>query len=246
MSNLPSTETVFIETHDNPLTDRVDDRYGRVVNSASVTEDKLIERVIESGTDLKAVTIKAAYDLLKKEALKAVKQGSIVSFGLGYISLDVEGTFFGDVNQWNPDEHRLLPHLTASKDLREALRTTPVRVLGKAPDGNVIASVQDVVTDKVNETLTINGIAIIKGTKIKIAGTKPGVGLKLINQDTGAVYEVATTSIGVNDPKRVLFTVPMDVMPGGYIVSIVSQYTGSGRLLSNPRTTTFNQVLTVS
>ena len=49
MSELTTTVAVIVELSDNPLTDRKDDYYGRVVNTASVDPDTLIARAISSG-----------------------------------------------------------------------------------------------------------------------------------------------------------------------------------------------------
>jgi hypothetical protein len=246
MPNLSSTETILVETYDNHLTDRSDDRYGRVVHIASVTEDELIARTVEEGTDLKSETIKAAYNLLKRVALKAVCRGEIVNFGLGYTTLDVEGSFIGDAPQWDGKTNRLTARITASKELREALKATPVRVLGKAQEGNVINAVTDVATGKANEVLTPGGMANIKGNKIKIAGDSPDIGLFLTNQDTAEAVAVPMTAIGANDPSKIAFVIPATLVAGNYLLSIVTQYTGSsGRFLNEPRTITLNYVLAV-
>lgn len=246
MANLTSTDAVIVELFDNPLTERPDDRYGRVINIASINEDTLIDRAIEGGFNGNAASMKATYQAVKQEALKAIVRGEIVSFGLGHAVLDVEGAFIGDAPYWNPDVNKLVSSIVPSKELREILKKTPVKVIGLAPDQAVIASLTDVVSGKVNEKLTPGGMANIKGSRIKIEGDKPTVGLFLNNQDTQEDIQVPATAIGLNDPSKIMFVIPPDLAAGNYRLSVVTQFGGnSKRLLNEPRTITFNQLLAV-
>jgi hypothetical protein len=246
MSNLTTTDAIIVELFDNPLTERTDDRYGRVINLASINEDTLIERAIANGFNGNAASMKAAQQALKQEAVKAVVRGEIVNFGLGHVVLDVEGSFVGDAPQWDPAIHKLAATITVSKELRETLKKTPVHVIGMAPDRAVIAAVTDVASGKVNEVLTPGGMAGIKGARIRIAGDKPGVGLFLTEQDSQVVIQIPDTAIGVNDPSKVMFVIPADLAAGSYLVSIVTQFSGNTKLpLNEPRTIAFNHLLTV-
>jgi multidrug efflux pump subunit AcrA (membrane-fusion protein) len=246
MANLTSTDAVIIELFDNPLTERTDDRYGRVVNVASVNEDTLIERAIANGFNGNAASMKATYQALKQEALKAIVRGEIVHFGLGYLVLDVEGVFLGDVPVWNPEKHKLVASITATKELHETLKATPVKILGMAPDRAAIAQVTDVVSGKTNEVLTPGGMVNVKGSRIRIEGDEPTVGLFLTNQDTQEVIQIPVTSIGMNDPSKVMFVAPTGLAAGSYLMSIVTQSSGNSKILLNkPRTITFIQILTV-
>jgi hypothetical protein len=120
-----------------------------------------------------------------------------------------------------------------------------VEVLGMAQVANVINSVTDVFTGQENVCLTRGGMAHVTGSKIKIVGTNPEVGLKLRYLSDDTVLTIPETSIGVNDPSRVSFVVPSDLQPGDYRLSIVTQHSGGGTELKNPRTVTLDIDLTV-
>jgi hypothetical protein len=85
----------------------------------------------------------------------------------------------------------------------------------------------------------------IKGQRIKIAGAKEGVGLKVTNQDSGEVFEIPMTSIGTNDPSKISFVVPAALPAGSYTLSIVTQFIGGGALRKEPKTIVFNYILSV-
>lgn len=245
MSALSSKDMVLVELCENKLTGRPDDFYGRVVNRASVTEEKLIERVVNRGADISAITLRASYDLLKKEALNALVSGDIIDFGLGHISLRVEGVFIGGNAGWDPEKQKLTARITPSKKLRETLKQTPVQIFGKAPDAHGINSITDITTGQINRLLTRGGIARLAGRMIKIAGDRPGVGLWLTNLATGEKNLVPPSAIGINLPSKLYFTTPDALLSGDYNLSIVTQFT-PGRLLTVPCTIPTSYVLAVN
>jgi hypothetical protein len=246
MANLTQTDAVVIELFDNPLTENENDCYGRVVNIASINADTLIERAIANGFNGNADSMKAAYNALKHEATKAIVRGEIVNFGLGHVVLDVEGVFVKGATAWNPEAHKLIATITTAKELRDTLKTTPVIVTGMAPDHAAIVQVADVASGKKNEVITPGGMVNIKGTRIKIAGEKSGVGLFLTNQDSATAVQIPASAIGLNDPSKIMFVAPTNLPEGNCLMSIVTQFSGnSGRNLNDPRTITFNTLLTV-
>jgi hypothetical protein len=245
MSDLKNVDAVIIELHDNPLTERTDDRYGRIVNIASVDTDTLIARALSSGFNGNAASMKATLSAVEAEAIKAVARGEIVNYGLGHVSVDVEGAFIGDAPSWDPAIHHLVARVTPSKPLRQALKSTPVRIRGMAPDSSVISKVTDVATGKVNALLTPGGMANLQGTRIKIVGDAENTGLWLTNQDTQEKIKVPITAIGINDPKWISFVVPLSIPSGSYMLSIATQFAGGGKNLKEPRTIVLNAVLAV-
>ena len=238
-------EKVYVELYDAPITQRKDDRTGRVLSTGSASVDDLINDSVARGTDISPITLRASYELLKGAALKRVLRGQRVDFGLGVFHTEVSGLFIGDAAKWDSSKNHLIARTSPSKELREALKHVDVEVLGMAQTPNMITSVADVVTGQENVCLTRNGMAHIHGTHIKIAGSDPSTGLKLRLLPDGAATDVPATSIGINDPSRVSFVVPGDLSAGEYELSIVTQYTGSRAELKTPRTITLAYPLTV-
>jgi hypothetical protein len=226
---------VYVELYDAPLTPRKDDRMGRVLSNGSATIDDLIADAVERGTDISPVILRASYDLLKTSALRRVLRMQRVEFGLGTNYVESTGIFIGDADKWDSSRNRLVSRFLSSKELRETLKSADVEVLGMAKVPNMISSVEDVVTGEVNVCLTRGGMAHIYGSKIKISGADPAVGLKL-RLSNGDIRDIPATAIGINDPSRVSFVVPAELVPDEYTLSIVTQYTGSGTELKHPRT----------
>lgn len=236
---------VMVELYDLSLTERKDDRFGRVVTSKSLNEDDLIKIVAARRTDISPTTIKASLDLLKQAAIDEICNGASVHFGLAHLGLKVNGVFMGDNAGWDNAKHSLAVNITPNARLREAVQATTVNVRGMAVTGNIINQVTDVSSGEVNGTLTPGGGVNVLGTRIRVEGDKPGVGLKLINTETQAETAIPTTSILVNDPSKLTFIVPATLEKGDYQLSITTQFSSSGTQLKEPRTYTFEYVLTV-
>jgi hypothetical protein len=241
-----SKNKVYIELYDAPLTQRKDDRVGRVLSNGTVTVEDLIKDAIERGTDISPEILRAAHNLLKSCALNRIGRSQRVEFGLGIHYTEPVGVFIGDGAKWNPDVNQIVAHILPSKELRATLKSLDVEVLGMAQIPNIINYVTDVFTGQNNICLTRGGMAHIMGNKIKIAGTSPDTGLKLRQLSNDQVWVIPETSIGINDPSRVTFVIPNDLPADDYQLSIVTQYSGGGVELKNPRTLTLDYNLTVA
>ena len=114
-----------------------------------------------------------------------------------------------------------------------------------AYSGTVINSVFDVTSGEENGKLTPGGGANISGTKIRVEGDKPGIGLKLIHVGTAVETEIPATSILLNDPSKIMFIVPAALAPGDYRIVLTTQFSGTKQLLKEPRVYEFEYMLNV-
>jgi hypothetical protein len=236
--------SVAVELYDLTLTERKDDRYGRVVTSKSLNEDDLIHLAVSRRTDLNASTLRASLDILKELATEQLANGASVYFGLGYFNLLVNGVFVGDHAKWDPTLHSLRVKATPSIEVRNVVKNIHVDVRGMAQSGIVINSVVDVSSGEENTRLTPGGGVNLAGIKIRIAGDNPDNGIMLIEHN-GTVTLIPPTSILVNEPSKVSFIVPAYLPAGDYTLRLTTQYSHGTELLKEPRTYQFDYVLVV-
>lgn len=242
-----STEknSVIVELYDNVLTERKDDRFGRVVTTKSLNEDDLIKIAVARRTDLSETTLRASMEILRKIAIEQIANGASVKFGLAFFSLGVKGVFIGDNAKWNPSQHNLWVNTVSSSELREVIRTCSVDVRGMAQIGIAINCITDVTTGEENSRLTPGGGVNIIGSKIKIEGTDPNIGINLINLNTNEIISIPMTSILVNDPSKISFIVPASIPNGDYKLSLCTQFAPTSKNLKEARTQIFEYVLNV-
>ena len=237
--------SVVVELYDLTLTDRKDDRFGRVVTSKSLTEDDLIAKAVSQRTDLNPATLKASMQILTDVAIGEIANGASVRFGLGYFNLTVNGVFIGDNAKWDASQHVLAINAAPVAELRDAVKASLVDVRGMAASGIAINSLTDVTSGKVNSQLTPGGGVNLTGSYIRIEGDAPEVGLSLTNMQTSEVVAIAKTAIPVNDPSKVTFVVPATLVPGDYKLTICTQFSKSGKPLKEARSYTFDYALNV-
>lgn len=233
---------VIVELYDLSITERKDDRFGRVVTNKSLSENDIINIAVARRTDLSPTTLRASMDILKDVAKEQIANGASVAFGLGYFNLAVNGTFYGDNAKWD-NSKSLSVRVTPTSELRAMVNASTVDVRGMAKVGAVINTVSDVTTGEVNSRLTPGGAVNLTGVKIKIAGEDPTIGITLVNQGTSESTHIAPNAIAVNEPSKVTFVVPSGLAPGDYKLSLTTQFSSSAQLLNEPRTFTFDYVL---
>lgn len=238
--------SVFVELYDLTITERKDDRFGRVVTTKSLNEDDLIAKAIEQRTDLSASTLRSSLEILSKVAINEIVNGASVRFGLAYFNLGVSGVFIGDNARWDSSQHSLWVKATPIVDLREAVANCSVDVRGMAAVGIALNSLIDVTSGEENSRLTPGGGVNLTGTKIKIDGDSPDNGLRLVNQNTQEIVLVAKTAILINDPSKITFIVPSDLPAGDYKLSISTQFTATHTKTKDVRTYVHDYILNVT
>jgi hypothetical protein len=186
--------------------------------------------------------MRAVYDILKEIALEEVCNAKHVEFGLTYNSLVVDGVFIGDHPAWNHLKNHLILNSTATADVRDALKSIEVEVLGMASSGIYINTLTDVASGEINARITPGGGVKLTGSKIKVAGNAEGVGIHLTEINTETVTDIPINSIIDNEPSKIIFIVPADLPAGDYKLSITTQFSANV-LLKEPRTYIFGYVL---
>lgn len=238
--------SVIVELHDLVLTERKDDRFGRVVTTRSLNEDDLVKLAVSRRTDLSSTTLKASLEILKQIAIEQISNGASVRFGLGFFNLTVSGVFIGDNARWDPTIHSLNVNSTPVAELREAVRATSVDVRGMASASLAINSLYDVTSGEENKRLTPGGGVNLNGNKIRIDGDAKGIGISLINQGTNEAVVIPMNAILSNEPSKISFVAPAELPAGDYKLSITTQFSSSKTLLKEARTFLFDYILNVA
>ncbi|MEA4936097.1 MAG: DUF4469 domain-containing protein [Paludibacter sp.] len=236
---------VIVELYDLSISERKDDRFGRVVTIKSLNEDDLINIAVSERTDLNPNSLRSSMQILKEIAKKQLVNGASVAFGLGYFNLGVNGIFIGDKAQWDSTQHSLSIRVTPTAELRETVKNATVETRGMAAIGTYINRIEDILSKTENSRLTPGGPVNILGDKIRIIGDNPENGIKLINQATQEVTSIKADVTSTNDPSKVSFVVPANLAVGDYRLGITTQYCNSSTLLNQPRTYLSEYILTV-
>ena len=82
------------------------------------------------------------------------------------------------------------------------------------------------------------------GTKLRVVGDKPGVGIFFRETATNTATKVDEADIVINNPSELMIIIP--ALPAGtYQLEVTTQYSMGKQWLKEPRTSVFEKTLTV-
>ena len=234
----------------NLLTKDVDNDYIAEVSTSKQTlrNEDIAQRIVDEGSEIKYDTLLSIINQHDRIIREAVCDGYSVLTGVGQYSPRVTGSWIGKSANFDPSVNKLTLDMVLSKEMRDALATVGVEVLGvKEGGGAAIGLVTDTLTEATDGTITPGEDILIEGVKIKIAGDPDLCGVYFIPRDAPeeTIYKVERR-LTQNDPSRIIARVPATLQPGAYTLRIVTQFSNSAVLLKEPRTLEYDQPLVVS
>ena len=234
-----------IYLRDNPLTkDDQNDCIAEVkTGPKTLTTEDSANEIKRSGSELKKATILSVVQQDSDILFEALLNGNSVITDLFQITPRVLGNFANSEAPFDANYHKLAFDVVPTKKLREALKHVKVINLGAKGDVTHIGIVTDTLTDLTDGTITPNDDIRVEGSRIRVSGDAPEVGVYFVPEDGKAPIKV-TRKLTQNDPKQLLVRVP--ALPDGkYTLRIVTQYSNSTQLLKEPRTIEYKRPLVV-
>ena len=231
--------------YDNILTDNPNDYIARVSSERSLSVKDICQLAVNrGGADISAAAMEHAVKLWLKEMAYQLCDGfSVNADGWFTASVHIKGVFNSPNETFNPAKHTILFSFQQGAQLRKELEAVTIEILGVADALLSIAQVTDIKTASVNDLLTPERNLRISGSRLKIAGDNPAVGVYFINQDTQARTKVDASDIVNNNPSELIIIIPA-LVPGEYQLEVVTQYAVSS-MLNTPRSDVFDKILTV-
>lgn len=234
----------------NLLTKDIDNDYIAEVSTSKQTlrNEDIAQRIVDEGSEIKYDTLLSIINQHDRIIREAVCDGYSVLTGVGQYSPRVTGSWIGKSANFDPSVNKLTLDMVLSKEMRDALATVGVEVLGvKEGGGASIGLVTDTYTGEANGYISAGEDILIEGTKIKVAGDPDLCGVYFIPRDAPeeTIYKVERR-LTQNDPSRIIARVPATLEPGVYTLRIVTQFSNSAVLLKEPRTLEYEQPLVVS
>jgi len=229
--------------YNNFLTDNPNDYMAKVASERSLSIKDICQSAAErGGADVSAASMQHATELFLKEMAYQLCDGFSVNTGYFTATPLIKGVFDSPTANFDPKKHTVVFQFNQGDILRKESPNISVEIAGVAETGTEIAQVIDVKTGSINEILTPKHNLKIAGSRLKIAGDNPDVGLRFIMQD-GSYVDVDPSDLAVNNPSELIILIP-ELSSGKYKLQITTQYAIS-KLLKEPRTVIFDKELTV-
>ena len=134
--------------------------------------------------DISAAAMQHGVQLFLKEMAYLLCDGFSVNTGYFTAVPSIRGNFNSPNEHFDSDKHTILFQFNQGETLRKELPSIDVEIEGVAEAGTEIMQVTDIKTGSVNDLLTPNRNLRMVGSRLKLAGDHPEVGLVFINSET--------------------------------------------------------------
>lgn len=240
--------TWLYDLYDNAMTKDVKEDYvARVRTLHSMTVEDIARAIVAERTEFRLDTLINIANLIDEKIRHFVCQGNTVVTGTAQYSPSITGVFMGKSGTFDPNVQSLSVNITPAKALRDEIQKVSPEFSGYVKDlgGARIGLVKDTQTGRTDGTLTPGGIVEVTGSKIKSInadGTSVGK-VVLVNTETQAETDIS--SLAINDPSRLMFSIPADLPEGTYKLRVETYFSNSAVRLKSARTIDYDQNLVV-
>ncbi|PDP70291.1 DNA-binding domain-containing protein [Tannerella forsythia] len=237
--------TIKAYLYDNLLTPDPNDFTARVSSERSLSvADICHSAATRGGADVSDAAMSHAVELFLKEMAYRLCDGFAVNTGYFTAMPVVRGVFLNPNETFDPQRHTLQFQFTQGELMRREIEDVEVKIMGVAETGLYIGQVEDMKSRTVNEVLTPGFNLRVTGTKLRVVGDKPGVGIFFRETATNTATKVDEGDIVINNPSELMIIIP--ALPAGtYQLEVTTQYSMGKQWLKEPRTSVFEKTLTV-
>lgn len=237
--------TIKAYLYDNLLTPDPNDFVARVSSERSLSvADICHSAATRGGADVSDAAMSHAVELFLKEMAYRLCDGFAVNTGYFTAVPVVRGVFLNPNETFDPQRHTLQFQFTQGELMRREIEDVEVKIMGVAETGLYIGQVEDMKSRTVNEVLTPGFNLRVTGTKLRVVGDKPGVGIFFRETVTNTATKVDEADIVINNPSELMIIIP--ALPAGtYQLEVTTQYSTGNKLLKEVRSAVFDRPLTV-
>ena len=237
--------TIKAYLYDNLLTPDPNDFTARVSSERSLSvADICHSAATRGGADVSDAAMSHAVKLFLKEMAYRLCDGFAVNTGYFTAVPVVRGVFLNPNETFDPQRHTLQFQFTQGELMRREIEDVEVKIMGVAETGLYIGQVEDMKSRTVNEVLTPGFNLRVTGTKLRVVGDKPGVGIFFRETATNTATKVDEGDIVINNPSELMIIIP--ALPAGtYQLEVTTQYSTGNKLLKEVRSAVFDRPLTV-
>ncbi|WP_346985560.1 DNA-binding domain-containing protein [Chryseobacterium sp. POE27] len=231
--------------YDNVLTkDNPNDLTAKTVSERSLNVQQICQSAANrGGADISASAMEHATELFLKEMAYQLCDGYSINTGYFMANTTIRGVFDSPSETFNKDKQSIIFQFNQGEKLRAEIPNIEVEILGVAESSAIILQVTDVKSGSVNDLLTPGRNLKIAGSKIKVTGNDPFIGVFFVNTASNVRTMVEESDMVTNNPSELIVVIP--ALPAGtYHLEVVTQYS-SGALLKDTRTATLDKILTV-
>ena len=204
--------------------------------------------IVEERTEYRVDTLVNTANLIDEKIRQLVCQNNIVKTGTAMFTPAIEGLFLGKTGTVDPAKNKCTVNIIPTAAMRSELDKVTMEFSGtvKESGGARIGLVKDVTTGKTDGTITPGGMIDVTGSKIRcINADGTGIGSLTLLKSTDRSVATSITLFGINDPSRLMFTLPANLEAGTYELTLETYFSTNSTQLKQPRTLVYSIPLVV-
>ncbi|TCI94775.1 DNA-binding domain-containing protein [Tenacibaculum sp. M341] len=213
---------------ENKLTEE-ENYSARVLVERTVNQDALIEKMLSKRNLVSKTDIVAVLNSYYEEMMECILDGDNINLPFFNLSYSITGVFETESDSFNASNHKLHVNINSGKLINEVKNNISLQKITKPVTNTIINSFRDITTQTVNTDLTSNGLFEINGTRLKVDGDKPEVGLYFVAED-GTEFKVQL--MAQNSNRKIIGQAPT-LTAGIYKIRIKTQSTTSTGIYLN-------------
>lgn len=224
---------INVQLADNTVTkDDLTDKIFTIVPIGTADQERIISEMMELNPGLERENLRHVMDLEKRVIKKLLLNGMRVNTGLYEATAQCRGVVHGTA--WEPEVNSIYVNFMQGKDIREAIRSTRINVIGEKGATMYFSIGEDAETGRKGFVATAGSGFTLTGKNLKVVGDDPSVGIKLTDSE-GTETKIAKGKLLTNLPSKLSFLIPDGLTDGEYTLTVTTQYASNTTLLKAPR-----------
>ena len=189
--------------------------------------------ITKERSEFRPETILNILNMRDKAVVGFIQDGLSFMDGVSQISPRVSGVWETENSQYDEKIHKRNVDMIPTSELRNALDSITVKVLGAKETTAKISAVTDTASGLTDGTLTIGDDILVEGEKLKVDEKDPLQGVFFVTKD-GGEYKTERR-LSLNKPTQILARVPANVPEGKVTVKVRTKFAGSAKALKELR-----------
>ena len=187
-----------------------------VVVRNTLNDEDIANRLVKSGCSFRKDTLLTSFRIMVSEIYKATEDGYNVDFGLGKTELTINGPFESEYEKFDPEKHTITTKLRPSPRLHQVTSHIPAENIGLSTNVNcprpqyISLAIEPRSNDDESPYNQIpagdHPHVSIYGSRMKLMGDQPEVGLTIRSLETGEEYFLTAKDLIINSSVRLCFT----------------------------------------
>lgn len=222
--------------------DVLEDYTGTVKTIRSLGITDIAKAIAAERTEYREKTLVNICQLIDEKIRQLVCQGNSIVTGSAVYSPSLVGIFMGNKGVVDPAVNKCVVNISPSVEMRAEVAKVKPSFSGNVKNlgGARISLVKDVTTGLTDGTITPGGMLDVTGSKIRCMNADgTGVGNLTFVKAADDTVAATITVLGMNDPSRLMFTVPASLSEGSYRLTLETWFSNNSTLLKTSRVLTY-------